>query len=329
VLAILLAAGTALVWGSSDYCGGRASRRGNALGVTVVSQLFSVPVLAVMAFVVPGALYGSDFAWGTTAGAAGFVGIVLLYRGLATGAMAVVAPITAVTSAVVPMVIGLVAERVPSALALGGAICAVGAIGLVSLGSSAPPDVASGPGSGPGSDVGSIVDSDVGSNVGSVVDPAVGSVADPVGVLGGGSARRRAAPTRRVVGLALSSGVMFGVFLALLAQVHDDSGIWPLVACRAGSILLGLLVIARRGTSLRIPRPLVGWTAAAGIGDIAANALFVFAARDGLLSVVGPIAALYPVSTVLLALFVDKERVRPVQMAGLGLAAAALVLTAV
>ena len=52
-------------------------------------------------------------------------------------------------------------------------------------------------------------------------------------------------------------------------------------------------------------------------------------ARDGLLSVVAPIAALYPVSTVLLALAVDRERVRPVQIAGLGLAATALVLTAV
>jgi drug/metabolite transporter (DMT)-like permease len=76
-------------------------------------------------------------------------------------------------------------------------------------------------------------------------------------------------------------------------------------------------------------RPLVRWVAAAGAGDVAANALFLFAAREGLLSVVAPIAALYPVSTVLLALFVDKERVRPVQVAGLGLAAAALVLTAV
>jgi len=52
------------------------------------------------------------------------------------------------------------------------------------------------------------------------------------------------------------------------------------------------------------------------------------ATRDGLLSVVAPIAALYPVSTVLLALAVDKERVRPIQIAGLGLAASALVLTA-
>ena len=45
-------------------------------------------------------------------------------------------------------------------------------------------------------------------------------------------------------------------------------------------------------------------------------------------AVVAPVAALYPVSTVLLALAVDRERVRPIQVAGLGLAATALVLTA-
>jgi drug/metabolite transporter (DMT)-like permease len=44
---------------------------------------------------------------------------------------------------------------------------------------------------------------------------------------------------------------------------------------------------------------------------------------------VAPISALYPVSTVLLAMLVDRERVRPVQLAGLGLAATALVLVAV
>ena len=123
--------------------------------------------------------------------------------------------------------------------------------------------------------------------------------------------------------------LLFGVFLVLLAQVHPDSGLWPLAGVRFGSLALGLGLLLRPGTTPRIDRPFIGWTAVAGIGDVAANALFVLAARDGLLSVVGPLAALYPVSTVLLALFVDKERVRPVQVAGLGLAAAALVLTAV
>jgi drug/metabolite transporter (DMT)-like permease len=277
MLSIILATASALVWGSADYCGGRASRAGNALGVTVVSQLFSVPVLAVSVFVLPGVLRATDFGWGAAAGLAGFLGLVLLYRGLATGAMAVVAPITAVTGAVIPMVVGLIREQAPSTLALGGAVCALVAIALVSVGSTG----------------------------------------------------RNVAVTPRVIGLALSSGAMFGIFFSLIAQVHDDSGVWGLVGARCVSIPFGLLLLFRGGGSLRVGRPLLRWVAAAGAGDVAANALFLFAAREGLLSVVAPIAALYPVSTVLLALFVDKERVRPVQMAGLGLAAAALVLTAV
>jgi drug/metabolite transporter (DMT)-like permease len=104
---------------------------------------------------------------------------------------------------------------------------------------------------------------------------------------------------------------------------------WPLAAVRLTSISLGLLVVASRGRSLRLPRPILGWVVVAGVGDIAANALFLLSTREGLLAVVAPIAALYPVSTVLLALAIDKERVRPVQIAGLGLAATALVLTAV
>jgi drug/metabolite transporter (DMT)-like permease len=48
----------------------------------------------------------------------------------------------------------------------------------------------------------------------------------------------------------------------------------------------------------------------------------------GPLAVVAPISALYPVSTVLLAIGVDRERVGPTQLAGLGLAATALVLVA-
>ena len=52
------------------------------------------------------------------------------------------------------------------------------------------------------------------------------------------------------------------------------------------------------------------------------------AVHRGVLSVIAPVAALYPVSTVLLALAVDRERVRTIQLAGLGLAATALVLTA-
>jgi drug/metabolite transporter (DMT)-like permease len=277
VTSILLAGLSALVWGSADYCGGRATARGNAFAVTVVSQLFGLPLIALALVLLPGHFYVSDLPWALLAGAAGLVGIVLLYQGLASGAMAVVAPVTAVTGAIVPMLVGLATQELPTAIALVGAVCAVVAIALVSLG----PRHASG------------------------------------------------RVSLRIIGLALGAGALFGIFFALLAQTHHDSGMWPLVSVRAASLALGLLIMARRGIPVRVPRETLRWVGYAGMGDIAANALFLVATRYGLLSVVAPVAALYPVSTVLLALTLDREHVRPIQIAGLGLAATALVLTAV
>lgn len=277
MLSIGLAALSALVWGSSDYSGGKASQRAPALTITVLSQILGLAMLAFCVLVVPGTPRPSDLVWGGVAGAAGLGGIVLLYRGLSTGAMSVVAPITAVTAAVVPMGVGLATERVPSPIQLTGTVFAIVAIGLVSAAPRHEGDKA-----------------DAG-----------------------------------IVLTALGAGAFFGVFFALLAQTGSGSGMWPLAAVRACSISLGLVIMLVRRSSFRLPRKAVGWTVAAGFGDIGANALFLGATRIGELSVVAPIASLYPVSTVLLSLFIDKERVRPVQLAGLGLAAAALVLTAV
>jgi drug/metabolite transporter (DMT)-like permease len=271
-----------MVWGCSDYCGGRATVSGSALRVTVISQLFGLPVLLLGVVLLPGRPYPGDLGWGALAGLAGVVGIVSLYRGLATGAMAVVAPVTAVTAALVPLAVGLALGERPGTLALIGAGCAVLAIALVSVGASEPPELAQRPRTG-----------------------------------------------IAVVGLALLAGAMFGVFFALLAQAHPDAGLWPLVSVRAASIGVGLAVIGGSGGGLRVPRPILLWVALAGIGDIAANALYLLAVRTGLLSVVAPIASLYPVSTVLLVVTLDRERVRPGQLVGLGLAATALVLTAV
>jgi uncharacterized membrane protein len=77
-----------------------------------------------------------------------------------------------------------------------------------------------------------------------------------------------------------------------------------------------------------LTRPALRWALVAGPLDVLANVLYALAAARGMLSVVAPISALYPVSTVLLALTLERERLRPVQVAGLGLAATALVLVA-
>jgi drug/metabolite transporter (DMT)-like permease len=275
VLSIVLAATSAAVWGTGDFSGGRASRRADALAVTVVSQVASLPVLAVCLAFVGGTPTVAGLTWGALAGVAGFVGIVLLYRGLAQGAMALFAPVTAVTAAVVPLAVGLILDRTPSPLALTGAVCAVLAIGLVSL-----------------------------SGGGTRINP-------------------------RLVGLALASGLMFGVFFTLLGRAGGVSaGLWPVVGVRIGSVGVGLLAVARRRTSLRLTGSALRWSLIAGPLDILANVLYALAAARGELSVVAPISALYPVSTVLLALSINRERLRPVQFAGLGLAATALVLVA-
>ena len=70
------------------------------------------------------------------------------------------------------------------------------------------------------------------------------------------------------------------------------------------------------------------WTLLAGPMDMTANTLYLLASRTGDLSIVAPLASLYPVTTVLLALIVDHERVRSVQVVGLALAVAALLLVA-
>ncbi|MEU3118581.1 EamA family transporter [Micromonospora chalcea] len=277
MLPIVLAAVSALAFGTADFSGGKASRWADPIAVTVVSQMLSIPLLVVLVLVVPGTPSALDLGWGLLAGVAGAGGVMLLYRALATGVMAVVAPVTAITAAIVPIVAGLVLAHSPGAVALGGAGLAVVAIGLVSLGER-------------------------------------------------GAARR---VSGRVLAMALAAGLLFGVFFALLGQADESAGMWPVLAVRVSSVAFGLALAARTGTRLRLGRRVLGWAAAAGLLDSAANALFLAAAGRGHLSVVAAVASLYPASTVLLALAVDRERLRPVQLAGLGFAAAALVLSSV
>jgi drug/metabolite transporter (DMT)-like permease len=302
VTPIVLATVSALVWGASDFCGGKGAQRASALAVTVVSQLFSVPVLAVGVLVVAGTPRLPDLAWGAAAGTAGLLGIVLLYRGLAGGAMVVVAPLTAVTAAVLPLAVGLVTDGVLSGLTLIGIGCAVAAIALISA-----------------------VPGRSRAATGAVVSVAA---AHGTGSAGGAAGRAGGAAgfPARLVGLALLAGAMFGTFFVLLGQAQPGTGMWAMVGVRASSIPLGLLVVAVTGTSLRLPRGALGWAAIAGPMDVTANGLFLLAAMQGHLGLVAVLASLYPVSTVLLALAVDKERVRILQVVGLGLAAGALVL---
>ena len=129
----VLALGSAMSFGVADFMGGAASRRAAPLRVTALAQLASALALVpLVVFVAAPNVRGIDLAWGAGGGLFGMLGIVALFAGLSRGAMGVVAPITAVLSAVVPVIVGLALGERPAGLAIGGMVFGVAAIVAVS-----------------------------------------------------------------------------------------------------------------------------------------------------------------------------------------------------
>jgi drug/metabolite transporter (DMT)-like permease len=135
-VAILLALGAALSYGLSDFVGGLVSRRTSAWAVAVVGGASSVVFTGLTALFFTGSPRPVDFAWATVAGIGSGVGVGFLYRGFATGRMSVVAPVSAVGAALVPVLFGVVGGERPGGLVWLGIVLAAPAIWLVS---SVPP----------------------------------------------------------------------------------------------------------------------------------------------------------------------------------------------
>ena len=136
-MASLLALFSSLLWGTSDFYGGKLSKKHPALAVTAVSQAIGL-VIGVIIVLVSTSWIKPDLSWdgyflsGVMAGSLGFIGLVAFYSGLATGRMGVVAPISAM-SVLIPITIAFINGEQPTSLqilgmsiALLGAVCASG-----------------------------------------------------------------------------------------------------------------------------------------------------------------------------------------------------------
>jgi drug/metabolite transporter (DMT)-like permease len=132
IMGILLALVAAVMYGSSDFGGGLASRRLGSLRVSVVGSAVAA-VLAWATLILAGGPGPSlrAVAWGLAAGLAGGAGTLVLYRGLARGQMSVVGPLSAVGAAVVPVAAGVALGERPSLLSVAGVLVALPAIVLV------------------------------------------------------------------------------------------------------------------------------------------------------------------------------------------------------
>ena len=129
----LLALVSAVLYGSADFFGGLTARRANAIATVLVSQFVGlVLVLLALPFLPAATLSSRDWLWGIVAGLSGGIGVALLYRALAVGTMAVVAPITAVCAAMIPVFFGFAVGERFRPLTIGGIALAFVAIALVS-----------------------------------------------------------------------------------------------------------------------------------------------------------------------------------------------------
>ncbi len=281
-MAIVLALISAVMYGVSDYVGGRASRRVPATAVALLAELV---ILVVCLLTVP--LFeskpatGEAAGWGLIAGATGSIAIVGLYIALSRGNMTVVAPVTGVVAAVVPVGVGVAQGERPSVLAIVGIAIAIAAVALI-------------------------------------------------GGLAGLFSKRSARPTidAGTVALAVAVGVGFGFLFVAFAQPGEDTGLWPLLFARFSGlpILLLAFLIQTRGQRTTVGRALVAPAVAIGLLIAGSNVTYLLSTREGLLSVVAVVVAMYPASTICLASVIDGERATTAQLTGMALAAGALVM---
>jgi len=277
----LLALSSAILYGSADFFGGLTARRANTIATVFVSQFVGlVLLLLILPFLPAATVSAHDWVWGFVAGLSGGIGVALLYRALAVGAMAVVAPTTAVIAAMIPVLFAFAhGERLRLWTWTGIALALV-AIALISR----PPQDESKT----------------------------------------GEAKLRALPPG--FGLALLSGIAVGIFFLSLARTTVAAGMWPLIAARIASIALFGSIALVTGRTLLMSRTAAATAVTGGALDMAANALYMIAARIGPLSIVVTLASLYPASTVLLARVVLGERLSVIQISGIACALVAVLI---
>ncbi|AWH91651.1 DMT family transporter [Dietzia lutea] len=143
---------------------------------------------------------------------------------------------------------------------------------------------------------------------------------------GDGSSAPHGRLTAPLLAMSVVSGSAFAAFFVLLSRVPAGEGLWPVAASRVGATVMLLAAAVAARESFRFPRRLIAIGVVIAVFDAIANGAFYFASQAGMLSLVSVIAALYPAFTVALAVTHGGERMRVVQLAGLGLACVAIVL---
>lgn len=305
---------SAIVYGSADFLGGVASRRIGPMRTTAVGAVSGLILLLVALPFVGGTWSVPALGWGALSGLAGSVAIGLLYGCLAIGPMSILSPLTALVSAVVPMVWGLVGgDRfgLVGSLALGLALVAVVLVGFVPEKGAVRPS-------------------------GRALLMAVGAGAMlGVFLILLDQTPRDSGVVPLIANRAVNGAVMWtAVALLVLRSRRGAAARQRAARDRVDALLPGdaqarFEAAARVDAPVRLERLGVGIAIAGGAIDASANVLILLGLRLGELTTISVLVGLYPAGTILLAAIVLRERVAPVQWVGLALAVVAAAMLAI
>ena len=150
----------------------------------------------------------------------------------------------------------------------------------------------------------------------------VGSVAALGGIVlvtQGDTSGTSAGVSRKAIGLAVLAGVAFAAFFLGLAQTSSDAGLWPLVAARTAALPVVTVLVWVKTGGFFVSRRDLRLNIAGGLIGSAAAVLIIVALQRGPVVQAVVLGSLYPVSTVVLAWLIVRERLRPVQWGGVAL----------
>ncbi len=318
IVTVLLALSGSLVFGVVDHLGIELGRKSRLMTVMLWIYLFAVPFVIGLAVLVGGEPTLFDLLLGALSGLGASLGVIQLYRGYTTKGVAIVGPVAAITGAVIPVIASMIFEDPPSVTVRFGILVGVAAVWMISL--SGPVDF-------------------------SEWRRAV------MRCIRRGEDRANFSNLWNWVAVrhGLAAGALLGLQIALLGMTSNASGIWPVVPGRVVSVgVVALVILFRR------PRPpwrwwtlrRAGWvldvvllglhttkwlksimlgTALIGLGWSVSMGLITLAAQRNI-AVAGLLFQMTYGFTLIFQVLFAGERTSRTQVAGFGLAAAALAI---
>lgn len=306
MLSAVLALAGALVYGSADFLGGLAARKFRAILVTAIAATAGLVVLGAVLPIIGGQWLVADIWWGALSGITGAIAIGLLYACLAIGPMSVLSPVTAVVSAIAPMLWGIIVG--------GERLSTVGSIGLV-VALVAIVLVAFLPGE-------------------RVARPSMKGLAMATGsglaigafliIIDQTSAASGIVPLlmNRGVNALITGSIALALVVGAIRRGQNAAAALEVSVAGVAATPSGHADLEQHPAVRTLTRRSAFILAVAcGVVDSAANVLLLLALRSGGdLSIVAALTALYPAGTVLLAAVVLRERIAALQWLGLALA---------